>query len=394
MTNLGLSAKLDKIEGSVVFAVAQRAKDLQRAGKDIVDLSLGEPDFNVPENLKAGIIQSLENNMTHYTDTQGIPELRKELALHISNNLKMSVDADQIMICSGCKLGLFLSLEAVIDPGDELIVIEPAWVSYRHMVTMMGGNTVSVKTDPKKNFVPDLKDIAAAITPKTKAILVNSPCNPTGRIMPRDVMDQIVKLAKEHNLWLLSDEIYSDIVFEKGLFYSALNYDYEKIIVISGFSKNFAMTGLRVGYIIAKKEITKAINKLHGHVGSCAPSAFQYGLVGKIEETFATDVENMRKTYEERRALLEKGLKETMFPYIAPQGAFYLLLDISPLKMKSFEAATYLLEEYGIAMVPGIGFGETADDFLRISFATSNEQLLKALERLKSVKVKEAVNCK
>ena len=381
MSNLGLSAKIDAIEGSVVFAVAQRAKDLRRAGKDIVDLSLGEPDFAVPAILKEGMIESLHNDQTHYTDTQGIPELRKELANHIG----LGVEPDQIMICSGCKLGLFLALETVIDPGDELILIEPAWVSYKHMATMMGGITRTVKTDSKKNFVPDVADIAAAITPKSKAIIINSPCNPTGRIMPKAVLDEIIDLARKHNLWILSDEIYSDIVFEKGVFYSALNYDYEKIIVISGFSKNFAMTGLRVGYIVAKKEVTKAINKLHGHVGSCAPSVFQYGLVGRLEEAFSTDVEAMRQTYEHRRELLEKGLKETIFPYIAPEGAFYLLLDISPLKMKSFEAATYLLEEYGLAMVPGIGFGATADDFLRISFATSDEQLEKALARLKTV---------
>lgn len=383
MSKPGLAKKVDAIEASAAFVVAARAKELAKMGREIVDLSLGEPDFGVPAPVKEGLIEAIQHDHSHYTDTQGVLELRKELAAHLGHG----VEADQIMICSGCKLAIFLALETIIDPGDEVIMLEPAWVSYKHMTTMIGGKSVSIQTDAKKNFVPDLNAIKDAISDKTKAIILNSPCNPSGRIIPKEVLEKIVELAKEHEIFIIADEIYSDIVFEQDTFYSMLNFDYERIIVISGFSKNFAMTGLRVGYLVAKKEITKAINKLHGHVGSCAPSICQYGVLGKLADVFGKEVEEMRKTYEERRDFLVEGLKETIFPFIIPQGTFYILLDISKLGMKSLEASSYLLEEFGVAMVPGIAFGEAADDFVRISFATSNEQLSKAIDALKKVKV-------
>lgn len=383
MNNLGLAKKLDAIEASAAFVVAARAKELMKMGKEIVDLGIGEPDFDVPAPIKAGMVEALDNNHTHYTDTQGILELRQELAAYLGRGIQ----PEQIMICSGCKLAIFLALEAVIDPDDELIIIEPAWVSYKHMNTMMQGKTISIKTDKKNNFVPSIEEIKHAITDKTKAILLNSPCNPTGRIIPKNVLDQIVELAKAHNLFILSDEIYSDIVFDQDVFYSLLNYDYERIIVISGFSKNFAMTGLRMGYLVAKKEITKAINKLHGHVGSCAPSICQYGILGNLNKVFSKEVEEMRSTYQRRRDLLVNGLKDTIFNCVVPQGTFYLMVDISALGMKSLEASKFLLEEYGVAMLPGIAFGESGDDFVRISFATSDDQLEEAIRRFKTIKL-------
>lgn len=382
MSKLGLSSKLDLIKPSASFQVAQRASEMIRAGKDVVKLVLGEPDFDVPTIIKDGLYQSLETNKTHYTESQGVLELRKELAEYIG----YGVQPEQIMFCSGCKLGIYLSLEAIINPGDEIILIEPAWVSYVHMITLAHGKSVSIKTDKHKKFIPDLDVIKNVINDKSKGIIINNPSNPSGQLIPKHILDEIVELAKENNLFIIADEIYNDILYEKDKFYSLLNYDYERIIVASGFSKSYAMTGLRLGYVIAKPVIIKAINKLHGHVGSCAPSICQYGLLGKLKAA-KTDIENMRQTYEKRKNLVINGLNETIFDYLVPEATFYLLLDISKLKMKSLEAANYLLEEHGIATIPGSAFGESLDDFVRISFATSEDQLIKALDRLKKIRI-------
>ncbi|MCK4258930.1 MAG: pyridoxal phosphate-dependent aminotransferase [Halanaerobiales bacterium] len=383
MNKFGLAKKVDIIKPSASLQVAQRALELKRQGKDIVSLSLGEPDFDVPNPVREGLLNAIENSKTHYTESQGVLDVRKELAAKIG----FGVEADQIMFTSGCKFGIYLVLEAILDPEDEVILIEPAWVSYEHMITMCQGKTVSIKTKKENGFIPSIEDIKKAITSKTKAFIINNPNNPSGLLMPKDILDQIVEIAKENEMFIIADEIYSDIVYKPEDFYSMLNYDYERIIIASGFSKNFAMTGLRLGYIVAKKEITKAINKLHQHLGTCAPSIAQYSLLGNINKAYENDVPNMLKTYERRKNLLVEGLKDSLFPYIIPQATFYMLLDISKLNMKSVEASTYILEECGIATVPGAAFGESIDDFVRISFATSDELLIEAMNRLKKVTV-------
>lgn len=383
MSTLRLSRKLDIIEPSASLQVTQRALELKREGRDIISLSIGEPDFAVPFPVKEGLHQAIDNNLTHYTESQGVLDLRRELAKYIGH----SIEAEQILFCSGCKFGIHLTLEALLNPGDEVIIIEPAWVSYEHMVTISHGKSVKVKTREENNFLPTAGDIQKAVTEKTKALILNNPNNPSGQVIPRDLLDEIVGLARENDLYILGDEIYSDIVFEGTDFYSLINYDYDQIIILSGFSKNFAMTGLRLGYIIAKKEITKAILKLHQHTGTCAPSIVQHSLIGRLPEVFEKDVKKMREIYERRRDLLVEGLKDTPFPFIVPQATFYLLLNISPLGMKSLEASKYLLEEAGVATVPGISFGDSIDDYVRVSFATSEEQLNKFIQRLKDLDI-------
>ena len=380
MNKLGLSNTVENVKPSASLAVAQRAIELAREGRDIVNLSIGEPDFDVPSPIKDGLYQALDNNNTHYTESQGVLELREEIAENIGHD----VNADQLILCSGCKLGLYLTLEAVVNPGDEVILLEPAWVSYSHMITMTGGKSVNVQTKEENNFLPTIDEIKAKINDNTKAILVNNPNNPSGQLMPKETLDQIVELAKENDMWIISDEIYSDILYDKDSFYSMLNYDYEKIIMNSGFSKNFAMTGLRLGYIVAaNKEIAKSINKLHQHIGTCAPSVSQYSLIGNIKKA-QDDVKEMVKVYERRKNLLVEGLKDAV-DFITPQATFYMLINISQLDMKSFDASQHILEELGVATVPGIGFGESLDDYVRISFATSDDVLKKAIERFQEL---------
>ena len=380
MNKLGLSNTVENVKPSASLAVAQRAIELAREGRDIVNLSIGEPDFDVPSPIKDGLYQALDNNNTHYTESQGVLELREEIAENIGHD----VNADQLILCSGCKLGLYLTLEAVVNPGDEVILLEPAWVSYSHMITMTGGKSVNVQTKEENNFLPTIDEIKAKINDNTKAILVNNPNNPSGQLMPKETLDQIVELAKENDMWIISDEIYSDILYDKDSFYSMLNYDYEKIIMNSGFSKNFAMTGLRLGYIVAaNKEIAKSINKLHQHIGTCAPSVSQYSLIGNIKKA-QDDVKEMLKVYERRKTLLVEGFKDAV-DFITPQATFYMLINISQLDMKSFDASQHILEELGVATVPGIGFGESLDDYVRISFATSDDVLKKAIERFQEL---------
>lgn len=382
MNNLRLSSKVDVIKPSASLAVASRAAELRREGRDIVNLSLGEPDFDVPAPLKSGLYQALDENKTHYTPSQGVPEIREEIAKVIGHGM----EADQVILCSGAKLGIYLTLEAIVDPGDEVILVEPAWVSYEHMITLAHGKSVNVQTKKENDFLPTIEDIKAAISDKSKAIILNTPNNPSGKVIPKEILDQIVELAKEHEMFIISDEIYSDVLFE-GEFYSAINYDYERIILNSGFSKNFAMTGLRLGYVAAKnKQVAKAIAKLHQHVGTCAPSVAQFCLNGNIAQVLNNDVKEMVKTYKRRRELLVEGLKDSIFDLIVPDATFYMLLDVSKLGMKSLEASTYLLENFGVATVPGIGFGVSIDNYVRISFATSEEQLQKAMDRLNEVK--------
>lgn len=384
MTKFHLSTKVDIIKPSASLQVAARAKELTRQGRDIVNLSLGEPDFDVPTPIKAGLYRALDENKTHYTVSQGVLELREEIAKHSGHGIQ----AEQIVVSSGCKLGIYLTLEAILDPGDEVIFFEPAWVSYLHMITLCHGKSISLKTEQTNNFIPAIADLKAAISSKTKAIILNNPNNPSGQLLPKSLLDQIVRLAKEHDLFIISDEIYADILFDRDSFHSLINYDYEKIIINSGFSKNFAMTGLRLGYTIAHPEIAQAINKLHQHVGTCAPSIAQYSLIGNINSAYTTDLQGMINTYKQRRNLLMEGLKETIFPYIVPQATFYMLLDIKNLKTKSLEASQFILEEFGVATVPGIAFGASIDDYVRISFATSEAELKKALSRLSKIPAK------
>lgn len=384
MTKFHLSTKVDLIKPSASLQVAARAKELARKGRDIVNLSLGEPDFAVPTPIKTGLYQALDENKTHYTVSQGILELRKEIASHVGHD----VQAEQIVVSSGCKLGIYLALEAILNPGDEVIFFEPAWVSYIHMITLCGGKSINLQTEQSKNFMPAMADLEAALSKKTKAIIINNPNNPSGQLLPKSLLDQIVRLAKEHQLFIIADEIYADILFEKDSFHSLINYDYERIIISSGFSKNFAMTGLRIGYTISHPEVTKAINKLHQHVGTCAPSIAQYSLIGNISAAITHDLGKMIATYEKRRNLLMAGLDKTIFPYIVPQATFYMLLNIRKLKTKSLEAAKLILEEFGVATVPGVAFGESIDDYVRISFATSEEELQKALLSLSKIPAK------
>jgi aminotransferase len=358
--------------------------DIAATMDDVISLGIGEPDFVTPQPILEAGIASLQRGETQYTSNSGTIELRRAISGHLEERYGVSYDPEtEIIVTVGVSEALYLAMTAVLDPGDEVIIPEPCFVSYAPEVTFAGGVPVLVPTHVEHNFEVTAETIAEAITPQTKAIHLGYPNNPTGAVMSRDRMAQIAALAVERDLLLISDEIYDQLVY--GVAHTcvpSLPGIRERTILLGGFSKDYAMTGWRIGYACAQADLLAAMRKVHQYTIMSAPTTAQMAALAALTSEGAEHAETMRREYDRRRRLIVDGFNTLGLDCFEPKGAFYAFPSIRRSDMTSNEFAMKLLEEQEVAVVPGDAFGASGAGFVRASYATAYEQIEEALNRI------------
>lgn len=384
-----LADRVINLKPSATLAVSALALELKSQGKQILSLSIGEPDFNTPQHIAQAGIDAINANFTKYTAVQGIPELREAVADYF-NLYGAGAKVENVMVSNGGKQGLFNILLAVLNPGDEAIIPAPYWVSYPAMVEIAGGIPVIVSAGAEKGFKVSVEDLEKARTAKTKICLINSPSNPTGAVYSAAELEEIVKWAVQHDILLVSDEIYDRLIYD-GLKHASMapwwaKYP-ENIAVANGVAKTFSMTGWRLGYMLAHPDLIKACNKLQGQSTSSICSISQKAALAALRGGFK-EAEEMRQAFERRRNLVMDIIsrwEDVICPF--PQGAFYVFPDVHRLYggkiTDSASLSKALLEEAGVAVVPGEAFGD--DRCIRLSYATSDDILHEALVKMEKV---------
>lgn len=378
-----LSHRVQLVSPSPTLAVTARAKQLRAEGKDVISFAAGEPDFQTPENVQQVIIKSLQSGKTRYTPTSGTPELKKAVCEKFLRDNNFQVKPENIVISCGAKHSLYNLIQALVDPGDEVLIPAPYWVSYPEMVRLAGGTPVVVETE-STGFVPTVDQIKKHVTAKTKLLLLNSPSNPTGAVIPEQTLKEIASLLIEKKIFCISDEIYEYYVYDNQKHHSIVEYisDWQQCVaIVNGVSKSHSMTGLRIGYTAAHPDIIKRIGMLQDHSTSNPVSIVQDGAVEALKA--GNDyIQALKSKFEEKRDLLSGLISEinelTLFQ---PRGAFYAFVDISKTGMTAAEFSESLLNDTFVATIPGEGFG--APSHIRLSFATSVEDIKRGMERIK-----------
>lgn len=357
---------------------------MQTGLEDVVSFALGEPDFAAPQHVIDAVTASFQRGETHYTPNAGIPALRKTVAESYQAR-GLDYKPTEILIGAGAISLLNLACTAILDIGDEVLISDPGWANYRGLLAQIGAVPVPVKVYEKNGFMYDIEDLRRAITPKTKLILVNSPSNPTGGVASAENLQQIAELAKEKILYVLADEIYHELLWDDEPYTSIASFPgmKERTVIVDGFSKKYAMTGFRLGYAAAPEDVIVTMTKLLENVLSSVNEGVQWGGVAALTGSQEC-VEEMKKLYRRRRVLVVEGLNAIeKISCLAPKGAFYAFANISKTGLKSREFAIRLLQEKHTVVVPGTGFGEGGEGFMRLSYATSEENIREGLKRIK-----------
>lgn len=383
-----LSEKYQQIAPSMTLAIAAKAKEMVKEGINVISFSAGEPDFNTPENIRNVAIARINAGQNGYTQASGIPELKEAICSKLKEN-GLEYGSNQIVVSNGAKHCISNALLAICNPGDEIILPSPYWVSYYELVKMAGAVPVLVDSDHYNNFRIRTEDIKNAITPRTKAIILNSPNNPTGSVYCRQRLEEIAQLAVENNIYIISDEIYEKLVYGvEHISIASLSPEiYERTIVINGLSKAYAMTGWRIGYSASSPEIAKIMTNIQSHETSNPNTIAQYAAVEALNGSQVA-IEDMRSAFERRRNLMISLLEEIDgITFVIPEGAFYVMVDISRTINSnnniegSVDFATKLLQEQQTAVIPGIAFG--VDQYIRLSYATNEENIIEGIHRIK-----------
>lgn len=360
----------------------RRFFDVANTMENVISLGVGEPDFDTPWHIREEGIYSLEKGRTYYTSNAGLLPLREAISTYLSERFELPYGPDEILVTVGGSEAIDIGFRAMLDPGDEVIIPEPCFVSYLPCVKMAGGVPVRVSLEEKDEFKLTGEKLEEAITEKTKMVVLPFPNNPTGAVMSADELRVIAELVKKHDLFVMSDEIYSELSYQgKHVSIASLPGMAERTVVINGFSKSFAMTGWRLGYAAAPREIISQMTKIHQYVIMSAPTTSQYAAIEALRNGIG-DVERMRESYDQRRRFLVKELNDMGLPCFEPYGAFYVFPNISKFGMTSEEFATKLLRKQRVAVVPGDAFGQCGEGFLRISYAYSIDNLKRALEKI------------
>jgi aspartate aminotransferase len=376
-----LSKAINNLKASSTVAFNAKARELAQQGVDVVAMTAGEPDFQPPAHVLAAAHEAIDKGLTKYTATEGMLPLREAVAAKFKRENSLSYAPDQIIVSSGGKQVLYNAFMAILNPGDEVVLPAPYWVSYPAQIQLAGGVTVPVTTEAANGFVPDPDAIRRAITWRTRAMVINSPCNPTGAVYPSEVVKAIAELAAEHDLWLITDDLYEHLVYE-GSFTTAAQFYPERTLIVHGASKAYALTGWRIGYGAGPKPLIAAMNRLQGQVTSNASAVAQYATIAALTEVEKTQafIAMTKQAYQERRDVLVAGLNRLGFKTPLPHGAFYVMTDTAPLHQDENEAALLLLSRAHVGVVPGTDFG--APGQVRLSYATSLENIHKALKRI------------
>lgn len=357
--------------------------DLLEGRKDAISLTVGQPDFVTPWHIRVAAIESLENGKTYYTSNSGTLELREEISSYMKRRFNLDYSSsDEIIVTVGGSEAIDIAMRAVINPGDEVIIPQPAFVCYGPICSLAGGVPVYINTKEENRFKLTADELRSVITPKTKLLVLPYPNNPTGAIMTREDLSAIAEVLRGTNIMVLSDEIYCELTYGRNhTSIAELDGMRERTIIASGFSKTYAMTGWRLGYTLAPREITKQMLKIHQYAIMCAPTTSQYAAVEAMRNG-DSDVEMMRAEYNRRRRYIVGGLRGIGISCFDPEGAFYVYPNISGYGMTSEKFCERLLNEEGVAIVPGTAFGDCGEGFARISYAYSVEHIAKALDRI------------
>jgi len=379
VSNRYISQKVSNIAPSGI----RKFFDLLSSIEGVISLGIGEPDFVTPWHIREAAIYSLEKGYTMYTSNQGLPELRQELAKYLESYYGLSYDPDsELLITVGVSEGLDLALRAILNPGDEVIMPDPCYVAYPACTSLAGGIPILVPTTEENDFNIIAADIEQQITSKTKAILIGYPANPTGAVMVKKELTQIAELAQRHDLLVISDEVYGQLVYGvEHTCLASLPGMKERTILLNGFSKAYAMTGWRIGYAAAGKELIKGVTKIHQYTMLCAPIMGQMAAIEALRRG-DNEVEAMVRDYDRRRRVMVRGLRDIGLSCFEPKGAFYAFPSIKITGMTSEEFAKKLLVEEKVAVVPGTAFGQCGEGYVRCCYATSLPEIEKALKRM------------
>jgi aspartate/methionine/tyrosine aminotransferase len=374
------------MSGEGALSVYAHAKELERQGRSIIHLELGEPDFHPAAPVNAAVKRALDEGKDRYCSVAGVPALRDALATYLNETRNLATSADDIVIAPGCKIALFMTMMALIEPGDEVLYPEPGFPGYASITLGLGGTPVPFVLSERTRLQPDPDEIAAKITPRTKAIITNSPGNPTGTVYTDEVQRRIAELAVKHDLWVLSDEIYARIIYDTN-FISMMSYPgmAQRTLIIDGFSKSFAMTGWRLGYTVGPPEIVEALKMLAVNSYTCVAEFTQYAAIEALKDREGA-TPRMVGEFARRREQFVRDLNQVPgFRCAIPQGAFYAWVNIADTGITAEELCQIMLEEGGVAGIPGAAFGPDGADFVRFSFASSTATLKEAVERIQRV---------
>lgn len=395
-----VSSRINKVSASQTMKISAKAIELRSEGKDVINLSVGEPDFTTPANIKKAAIDAINRGETKYTVNAGIKELRQAISDKLKRENNLNYALDEIIVSNGAKHSLYNAIQVIIDEGDEVIIPAPYWVSYPNMVSLAGGKAVVINTTEETGFRITPDQLEKAISPKTKALILCNPSNPTGAAYPVEELEKLLEVIRKYDFYVISDEIYEKLVYDEFAFKSfpAIAPELrERIILVNGVSKAYAMTGWRIGFTAAPKEIIAGINKIQSHSTSNASSISQYAALEAL--TGPQDaLKEMKKYFEERRNFFYTAIGNIDgFICPKPEGAFYLFPNVKDVFGKSngdrkindsFDLAMYLIDEALVATVPGSAFG--AEGYLRLSYALSLESLKEAAARIKDAILKLA----
>jgi aspartate aminotransferase len=380
---LRLAERMSRLGTETAFEVLNKARALERQGKEIVHLEIGEPDFDTPKNVVDAAIGALNHGWTHYGPSAGLPDLRQAIAEEVSRSRGVTVKSDEVVVVPGGKPIIFFSLLALADVGDEVIYPNPGFPIYESMINYLGAKAVPIRLHEEKDFSLDVNELAALITDRTKLIILNSPQNPTGGVLSRQDIRDIAEAIGERNIMVLSDEIYSRLIFE-GEHYSIMSVPgfKDRTILLDGFSKTYAMTGWRMGYGVMRSDLAAHMTRLMTNSNSCTASFTQIAGIEAIRGD-QSSVEHMRTEFQRRRDAFVAGLNRIKgFSCRMPKGAFYVFPNVTQTGWKSKKLADALLEEAGVACLSGTAFGDYGEGYLRFSVANSLENLNKALTRI------------
>src|ERR1700734_3697518 len=381
---LQLARRMSRLGTETAFEVLNKARALERKGKSIFHLEIGEPDFDTPANVIEAGVNALHKGWTHYGPSAGLPELRQALADYVSRTRSVKATSDEVVVVPGGKPIIFFTILALIDDGDEAIYPNPGFPIYESMIHYVGGQAVPVHLKEERDFSLDVDELASLITDRTRLIILNSPQNPTGGVLERRDIEQIAKAIGDRNIMVLSDEIYSRLLFDGGQHFSIMSVPgmQERTILLDGFSKTYAMTGWRMGYGVMRPDLATHIARLATNSTSCTASFTQIAGIEALRG-YQAPVDKMRTEFQKRRDVFVAGLNRIKgFSCRVPKGAFYVFPNITKTGWKSKKLADALLEEAGVACLSGTAFGDYGEGYLRFSTANSLENLNKALDRI------------
>jgi aspartate aminotransferase len=381
-----LASRMSVMSGEGALTIFARAKELERSGRSIIHLELGEPDFHPAKPVNDALKRAIDEGKDRYCPVVGVPALREALAVYLRETRNLNISSQNIVIAPGCKIALFMAMMALIDPGDEVLYPDPGFPGYSSITLGLGGIPVPFVLSGKNHLQPDPKEIAAKITPRTKILITNSPGNPTGTVYTGEVQRQLAELAVKHDLLVLSDEIYARIIYG-GTYVSMTSYPgmEERTLIIDGFSKSFAMTGWRLGYAVAPARIVPALDMLAVNTYTCVAEFTQYGAIEALRDRESA-TPRMVGEFAKRREQFVRDLNRVPgFRCAPPDGAFYAWVNISEAGRSAEEICRVMLEEAGVAAIPGAAFGPAGAEYVRFSFASSTAILKEAVDRILQV---------